>query len=371
MSQFTLEIDSPLSRIPQRTTHKPVVVLKFGGTTVGSTPDEGRIKTARLLIADYLERGLFVVPVFSAFRRGRSGSSEKVSITDRLQSYASIIEGADRFEDGVATFRRLLQSPHEGMLHDLKLQDDRELRAELDGEIDHLVKTAALCCRAHESIPSLDAELITGGERLATRILSAYFNRLHADGRFPLRTARVTGAEMGLFTDSTFRNASIDWSRAVEHAREVLLGKYLEAGVLPIVTGFDGIYDPKFIELATATSNGDLSTSVGAPTDSTDAGKTFLAAYEKAGFKEPAAAYGGYSYDAANAIIEALKTSLKDATDAKSAREATIKAMSSVSFDGVTGKVGFDEFGDAVSRVLTVYKVTDGKWVADKTDTFK
>ncbi|MCA9576060.1 MAG: hypothetical protein R3B40_25220 [Polyangiales bacterium] len=244
MSQFTLEIDSPLSRIPQRTTHKPVVVLKFGGTTVGSTPDEGRIKTARLLIADYLERGLFVVPVFSAFRRGRSGSSEKVSITDRLQSYASIIEGADRFEDGVATFRRLLQSPHEGMLHDLKLQDDRELRAELDGEIDHLVKTAALCCRAHESIPSLDAELITGGERLATRILSAYFNRLHADGRFPLRTARVTGAEMGLFTDSTFRNASIDWSRAVEHAREVLLGKYLEAGVLPIVTGFDGIYDP-------------------------------------------------------------------------------------------------------------------------------
>ena len=47
------------------------------------------------------------------------------------------------------------------------------------------------------------------------------------------------------------------------------------------------------------------------------------------------------------------------------------QAMSSVSFDGVTGKVGFDEFGDAVSRVLTVYKVTDGKWVADKTDTFK
>ena len=139
---------------------------------------------------------------------------------------------------------------------------------------------------------------------------------------------------------------------------------------VPLMGG-DGIYDPKFIELATATSNGDLSTSVGAPTDSTDAGKTFLAAYEKAGFKEPAAAYGGYSYDAANAIIEALKTSLKDATDAKSAREATIKAMSSVSFDGVTGKVGFDEFGDAVSRVLTVYKVTDGKWVADKTDTFK
>ena len=42
-----------------------------------------------------------------------------------------------------------------------------------------------------------------------------------------------------------------------------------------------------------------------------------------------------------------------------------------MTFDGVTGKVGFDEFGDSVSKVLTVYKVGGGKWVADKTDEFK
>ena len=45
--------------------------------------------------------------------------------------------------------------------------------------------------------------------------------------------------------------------------------------------------------------------------------------------------------------------------------------MSSVSFDGVTGKVSFDEFGDATSKVLTVYKVTGGKWAAEKTGEFK
>ncbi len=139
---------------------------------------------------------------------------------------------------------------------------------------------------------------------------------------------------------------------------------------VPLMGG-DGIFDPKYIELAGATSTGDMSTSVGAPTDSTDAGKKFLAAYKAAGYKEDAGAYGGYSYDAANAIINALKTSLKDAKDAKSAREATIKAMASVSFDGVTGQVAFDEFGDAKSRVLTVYKVDGGKWAAAKTDTFK
>ncbi len=116
-------------------------------------------------------------------------------------------------------------------------------------------------------------------------------------------------------------------------------------------------------------SNGDLATSVGAPTDSTDAGKKFLSEYQAAGYAEPAAAYGGYSYDAANAIIQALKTSLASATDVKSARNATIEAVGKVSFDGVTGKVAFDQYGDSTSKVLTVYKVDAGKWVAAKTDT--
>jgi branched-chain amino acid transport system substrate-binding protein len=135
--------------------------------------------------------------------------------------------------------------------------------------------------------------------------------------------------------------------------------------------GGDGLYDPKYISLAGATSNGDLATSVGAPTDSTTAGKKFLADYQAAGYAEPSAAYGGYSFDAANAIIAALKTSLASASDAKSAREATITATGKVSFDGVTGKVAFDQYGDATSKVLTVYKVDAGKWAAAKTDTFK
>jgi branched-chain amino acid transport system substrate-binding protein len=158
-------------------------------------------------------------------------------------------------------------------------------------------------------------------------------------------------------------------------------GEYPQAGPLsqqmksngltvPLMGG-DGIFDPKFIDLAGKKSDGDLATSVGAPTDSTAAGKTFLADYEAAGYADPAAAYGGYSYDAANAIIQALKTSLASASDAKSARQATVDAMTGVSFQGVTGQVAFDQFGDATSKVITVYKVTGGKWAAAKTDTFK
>jgi branched-chain amino acid transport system substrate-binding protein len=143
------------------------------------------------------------------------------------------------------------------------------------------------------------------------------------------------------------------------------------AGLNVPLMGGDGIYDPKFIALAGTTANGDLATSVGAPTDSLAAGKKFLADYAAAGYKEPAAAYGAYSYDAANAIINALKVSLKDAKDVASARQATIDALGKVSFAGVTGPVAFDKFGDTTSRVLTVYKVTDLKWAPVLTEAFK
>jgi len=143
------------------------------------------------------------------------------------------------------------------------------------------------------------------------------------------------------------------------------------AGLKVPVMGGDGIYDPKYIELAGKTSEGDLATSVGAPTEDLASAKAFVDAYAAAGYKDPYGAYGGYSYDAANAIINALKVSLASAADAKSARQPTVDAMADVAFDGATGKVAFDEFGDTTTKVLTTYKVEGGKWVADETEEFK
>jgi branched-chain amino acid transport system substrate-binding protein len=141
------------------------------------------------------------------------------------------------------------------------------------------------------------------------------------------------------------------------------------AGLKVPLMGGDGIYDGKFIELGG--TDGDLATSVGAPVETLDSAKAFVTAYNAGGYAEGYSAYGAYAYDAANAIIASLKTSLASAADAKSARSATITDMAKVSFEGATGKVGFDEFGDSVSRVLTVYKVDGGKWVAEKTGELK
>jgi branched-chain amino acid transport system substrate-binding protein len=146
------------------------------------------------------------------------------------------------------------------------------------------------------------------------------------------------------------------------------LSKQMKAAGLNVpLMGGDGIYDPSYVDLAGAAANGDLATSVGAPVDTLASAKAFVAAYTAAGYKDPMGAYGAQSYDAANAIINALKTSLAKAADAKSARADTVTAVGSVSFDGATGKISFDKYGDSVSKVITVYKVAGGKWTTEKT----
>jgi branched-chain amino acid transport system substrate-binding protein len=143
------------------------------------------------------------------------------------------------------------------------------------------------------------------------------------------------------------------------------------AGLNVPLMGGDGIYSGEFIKLAGATSNGDLATAIGAPTEELASAKAFVEAYEAGGYADPYEAYGAYSYDAANAIINALKVSLADADSAEAARQATVEAMSKVSFDGVTGKVAFDEYGDTTSRVLTVYGVEGDAWAPVATEEFK
>ncbi|MDQ0953239.1 branched-chain amino acid transport system substrate-binding protein [Streptomyces phaeochromogenes] len=159
-------------------------------------------------------------------------------------------------------------------------------------------------------------------------------------------------------------------------------GEYPQAGPLskqikaagakiPLVGG-DGIYSADFIKLAGASGTGDLATSVGAPVEDLPSAKEFVASYKAAGYKEAYEAYGGYSYDSGWAIIEAVKKVVED-NDGKlpdDARAKVTEAMQGVSFDGVTGKVSFDEYGDATNKQLTVYSVEGGTWKPVKSGTY-
>ncbi|GGL84334.1 branched chain amino acid ABC transporter substrate-binding protein [Streptomyces fumigatiscleroticus] len=147
-----------------------------------------------------------------------------------------------------------------------------------------------------------------------------------------------------------------------------------DAGVKIPLFGGDGMFASTYIETAGKASEGDLVTSVGVPADTLPAAKQFIATYKSKGYKGDYGAYGAYSYDAATAIINAVKA-VKDAnggklpTDSKELRSKVVDAVQNSNFDGISGKVSFDQYGDTTNKQLTVYQVTKGEWKSVKTGT--
>ncbi|WP_373431149.1 branched-chain amino acid ABC transporter substrate-binding protein [Streptomyces turgidiscabies] len=149
------------------------------------------------------------------------------------------------------------------------------------------------------------------------------------------------------------------------------LTKQLKDGGAKIpLFGGDGMYADDYITAAGATAEGDLVTSVGAPVDSLPAAADFVKKYKASGLKGSYGAYGGYSYDAATAIIKAIGNVVKDGKVPDDARAKIVAEVQKTKFDGIAGPVSFDEYGDTTNKQLTVYQVVDGKWKAVKSGTF-
>ncbi len=88
-------------------------------------------------------------------------------------------------------------------------------------------------------------------------------------------------------------------------------------------------------------------------------------------YTDPADPYGAGSYDAANAIIQALAKAVEEDKSGQELRDEVTKEVQDADFDGATGHISFDKFGDTNNKVLTVYTIKGGKFVPAKTDSFK
>ncbi|MDQ3260272.1 MAG: branched-chain amino acid ABC transporter substrate-binding protein [Pseudomonadota bacterium] len=123
--------------------------------------------------------------------------------------------------------------------------------------------------------------------------------------------------------------------------------------------GGDGIFSPKFIELAGKTAEGSKASSPGLPLEKMPGGTAFKERYE-AKFGQ-IQLYEPFAYDATNILIDAMKRA--GSTDpAKYLAE-----MPKTNFTGVIGTVSFDEKGDIKNGPVSVYEVKDGKWEAIET----
>ncbi|OIJ63703.1 branched-chain amino acid ABC transporter substrate-binding protein [Streptomyces mangrovisoli] len=151
-------------------------------------------------------------------------------------------------------------------------------------------------------------------------------------------------------------------------------GEYPQAGALKkqlVAAGFDGplgggdaVKDDAVIPLAgTKAADGIYTTSDGRPVEDLASAKSFISAYKAAGYDEPYGVFGAYTYDATNALIQAVKAAADTgAPAAKELRPKVVKAMGSVTFTGATGQVGFDEYGDSVNKVISINTVKNGAW---------
>ncbi|MCX4822355.1 branched-chain amino acid ABC transporter substrate-binding protein [Streptomyces sp. NBC_01142] len=151
---------------------------------------------------------------------------------------------------------------------------------------------------------------------------------------------------------------------------QILTKQLKEAGVKIPLFGGDGMFTDTYIKTAGAASDGDLVTSVGVPVDSLPAAKDFITKYKAKKYPGDYAAYGGYSYDAATAIIKAVSTVVKDGKVPSDARAKIVEEVQKTNFEGIAGPVSFDEFGDTNNKQLTVYQVKGGKWAAVKSGTY-
>ena len=143
-----------------------------------------------------------------------------------------------------------------------------------------------------------------------------------------IKQARDMGITARIMAGDTWENATIMENAGVENCEGVALSTFFDendADASEFVQGFK------------AYLNGDAE------------------ALKLNGNNDTVAAVSALGYDAYMAIIEALKNVSGDITG-----EAVRDALASVSFDGVTGSISFDENGDAKKDTAFIKEMADG-----------
>lgn len=117
-----------------------------------------------------------------------------------------------------------------------------------------------------------------------------------------------------------------------------------------------GVAFPEFVRLAGTAGEGALAWEYGRPLAQLPDGPRFAQRF-KSRFGTDVLAYAPFGYDAAWAAIHAMVA-------AKSANPDVYRsALSTLSFDGVTGHIAFDEHGALKNGSSTLYQVKQGAWV--------
>jgi aspartate kinase len=198
---------------------KQTLVMKFGGTSVGSAD---ALVCAAQIIRDAKQDWARVVVVSSAM----SG------VTDLLLKSASL--AAQGWVDSLPQAESTLREKHFSAA-DALIKNER-LRESTKSEINSLIRSLVNLCNAiavlGEASPrALDA-VASLGERMSVRLLAAVVNDAGTK-------AKAIESSEFVVTNAHFQNAHPDFKVTTEKTRAVL-NPLMDEGIIPITTGFIG-----------------------------------------------------------------------------------------------------------------------------------
>jgi bifunctional aspartokinase / homoserine dehydrogenase 1 len=194
-----------------------ILVMKFGGTSMGSAE---RIRVAARLAADE-RRHRPVVVVVSAMSKVTDlliDTLRRAEADDQEAMEANLHKLTERH---IATCRELLPAAQQ-----------EAVLAAIRTVLDDFERIARGVLLLGERPPRSVDEALATGERLSTLLMTAH---LEAEGV----PATAVNAANAIVTDASFGEASPLMDLTRDKARAALLPS-VEAGVIPIVTGFNG-----------------------------------------------------------------------------------------------------------------------------------
>jgi len=200
-------------------TMQKTLVMKFGGTSVGSAD---ALSNAIQIIRDAKKDWDRIVVVTSAM-------SDVTNLL--LDSAASASQGrVDALADAESTLRAKHFSAADTLIK------DKQLREETKAEINILILSLVNLCKAiavlGEASPRAMDAVASLGERMSVRLLAAVV--IDAG----IKAQAIESSEF-VITNSHFQNAHPDFKATTEKTR-ALLNPLMDEGIIPITTGFIG-----------------------------------------------------------------------------------------------------------------------------------
>ncbi|WKZ39884.1 MAG: aspartate kinase [Anaerolineales bacterium] len=198
---------------------KKTLVMKFGGTSVGSVD---ALVSATQIIRDAKKEWERIVVVTSAM----SGVTNLL-----LDSAASASQGK---VDPLSAAESTLKERHFAAAD--SLIQDADLREKTKAEIELLIQSFVDLCKAiavlGEASPRAMDAVASLGERMSVRLLAAIVNDAGVK-------ARAVEATEFIVTNANYQNAHPDLITTVERTRSIL-NPLMDEEIIPITTGFIG-----------------------------------------------------------------------------------------------------------------------------------